>query len=47
MMKIISPPVTEIEDDENVEGPSDYDPPEYLLDDKYVTIQMYKVKLDM
>ena len=24
------PPVTELEDDKNEEGPGDYDPPEYL-----------------
>ena len=31
------PPVTELEDDENEEGPGDDDPPEYPSDDKYVS----------
>ena len=31
------PPVTELEDDENEEGPGDYDPPEYLSDDEDVS----------
>ena len=31
------PPLTELEDDEYEEGPGDYDPPEYLSDDEYVS----------
>ena len=31
------PPVTELEDDENEEGPVEDDPPEYLSDDKDVS----------
>ena len=31
------PPVTELEDNENEEGPGDDYPPEYLSDDEYVS----------